>query len=54
MLAWESLAEREKRWGAFIADPEWIATVEETEEDGQLVQDISNELLMPTAFSAIK
>ena len=24
MLAWESLADRESRWTAFLADPEWI------------------------------
>ena len=24
-IAWESLAEREARWNAFIADPEWLA-----------------------------
>jgi hypothetical protein len=23
MLAWDSMAEREKRWDAFLADPEW-------------------------------
>ena len=54
MLCWDSLAEREKRWGAFITDPEWIATAAETEKDGPLVQNISNELLMPTAFSSVK
>jgi hypothetical protein len=53
MLAWDSMAEREKRWGAFLADPEWIATSIETEKDGQLVQNISNQLLAPTAFSAV-
>ena len=25
MLAWESLAEREKKWNAFMSDPEWIS-----------------------------
>jgi hypothetical protein len=25
LLAWESLAEREKKWAAFQTDPEWIA-----------------------------
>ena len=54
MLEWESLADRETRWAAFLADPEWITTVAETEKDGQLVQDIRNELLLPTAFSAAK
>jgi hypothetical protein len=54
MLAWDSLAEREKRWPAFLADPEWHATVAETEKDGQLVENISSRLLVPTAFSAVK
>ena len=54
MLAWDSMAEREKRWDAFHADPEWAAVVARTEKDGQLVEDISNQLLMPTAFSAVK
>src|SRR2546422_6024212 len=33
MLAWDSMAEREKRWGAFLADPEWVAVVARTEGD---------------------
>jgi hypothetical protein len=54
MLAWDSLAEREKRWSAFLADPEWVAVVAKTEKDGQLVETISNQLLTPAAFSAVK
>ncbi|MEH2207345.1 MAG: NIPSNAP family protein [Nostoc sp.] len=54
LLAWDSLADREERWGAFLADPEWIAIGTETEKDGQLVQNISNELLAPTTFSSVK
>jgi NIPSNAP len=54
MLAWDSLAEREKRWDAFLADPEWLAIAAETEKDGQIVENISNELLAPTAFSSAK
>ena len=54
MLAWDSMAEREKRWGAFLADPEWVAVVAKTEKDGQLVENISSQLLTPTAFSAVK
>src|ERR1700757_4776392 len=54
MLAWDSMAEREKRWGAFVADPEWAAVVAETEKDGQLVENISNQLLEPARFSAVK
>jgi hypothetical protein len=54
MLAWDSMAEREKRWAAFLADPEWIAVAAETEKDGPLVENISNQLLAPTPFSAVK
>ena len=54
MLAWDGIAEREKRWGAFLADPQRLAVIAKTESDGQLVEDISNQLLAPTAFSAVK
>ena len=54
LLAWDSLAEREKRWGAFLADSEWAAVVDKTEKDGQLVENISSQLLTPAAFSAAK
>jgi NIPSNAP len=51
---WRGMAEREKRWGAFPADPEWIAVVAKSEKDGQLVESISSQLLAPAAFSAVK
>jgi hypothetical protein len=54
MLGWDSMAEREKRWSAFVTDPEWIAIAAETEKDGQLVQNISSELLAPTEFSSVR
>jgi NIPSNAP len=54
MIAWDSMADREKRWGVFLADPEWAAVVAKTERDGELVEDISSQLLTPAAFSAVK
>jgi hypothetical protein len=54
LLAWESLAEREAKWGAFMADPEWLAKRAETERDGAIVASISNLILQPTAFSVVK
>ena len=53
-LAWESLAEREKKWTAFMADPDWISARAKSEEDGQIIQNIVSQLLVPTAFSAMK
>lgn len=54
LLQWESLAEREKVWGAFMSDPEWLAKRAETERDGPIVASISNTILQPTGFSAMK
>lgn len=54
MLAWDNLAEREHRWGAFVADPEWAAKRTVSERDGPLVERIENQLLTPTAFSALR
>ena len=54
MLAWESLAEREQKWNAFMADPEWISKRAESEKDGPIVANITNTILQPTAFSALK
>ena len=53
-LAWDSLAEREKKWNVFLADPEWITARARTEEDGQIVANIVSQFLVPTAFSAVK
>ena len=54
LLQWESLADREKKWTAFASDPEWIAARAKTEEDGQIVLNIVNQILVPTAFSSVK
>jgi len=54
LLAWESLGERDKKWTAFQADPEWITARAKTEEDGPIVGNIVNQLLVPTSFSSVK
>jgi hypothetical protein len=53
-LAWDSLADREKKWAAFQSDPEWIEARAKTEADGQIVGNIVSQLLVPTAFSSVK
>jgi NIPSNAP protein len=53
-LAWDSLAEREKKWGAFATDPDWMKARAESEADGQIVANIVSQILAPTAFSAVK
>ena len=53
-LAWESLAEREKKWAGFMSDPDWMKARAESEADGQIVGNIVSQILTPTAFSAVK
>jgi hypothetical protein len=53
-LAWESLADREKKWNAFQSDPDWINARAKSEEDGQIINNIVSQLLAPTAFSSVK
>ena len=53
-LAWESLADRDKKWAAFQADPEWISKRAETEKDGAIVASVENLILQPTSFSSVK
>jgi NIPSNAP len=54
LLKWESLAEREQKFGAFGADPEWLAARAETEKNGPIVASIANSFLAPTSFSSVK
>ena len=53
-LAWDTLADRDKKWTAFQGDPDWISARAQTEADGQIVDNITSQLLTPTAFSAVK
>ena len=53
-IAWESLAEREAKWTAFIRDPDWLKARDDSERDGQILTNVSNQLLAPTAFSSVR
>ena len=54
ILQWESLADLDARWTAFLNDPAWHKVRDEGERDGPIVANISSEILMPTAYSALK
>jgi hypothetical protein len=54
LLAWESLAERETKWTAFQADPEWHAARAESEKSGPINARVSCSFLTPTDFSSVK
>jgi NIPSNAP len=53
ILAWNSLAEREIKWAAFLSDQEWLHVRDESEKDGPIVVSISNQILSATSFSVL-
>ena len=54
MVAYESLAHRERAWNAFMTDPEWIEARKESEREGRLVKSVRNMILRPTPYSPLK
>ncbi len=54
ILPWDSLADRETRWTAFLNDPAWRKARDDSERDGPIVASIRNQILTPTSFSALK
>ncbi len=54
ILAYDSLADREKKWGAFLADPERVAKFAETEKNGPLVRRLTAQILRPTPYSPLQ
>jgi hypothetical protein len=54
LLAWESLAEREQKWGAFMADPAWQSARADSERDGPILANVKSTILAPTKFSSVK
>lgn len=53
LIAWESKADRELRWNAFLQDPQWIAAYRASEEAGPLVASMTQAFLQPTEFSSV-
>jgi hypothetical protein len=54
MLAYDSLADREQKWGAFAADKDRLAAFAETEKNGPLVRRLTAQILRPTSYSPIQ
>lgn len=51
IVRYPNLAERERRWGAFQSDPDWLRAKAETEQDGQIVAQIHNHIIHLTEYS---
>lgn len=54
LLAWQSLAEREQKWDAFMADEEWQRERAASEQAGAIVANVSSQILTPTAYSTVQ
>ena len=55
MLSYENLAARDRLWQSFINDPEWKKLSSQADlKDAQVVANISNVILAPLEFSAIR
>lgn len=55
LIPFASLADREKAWDNFAADPEWVkARAESVARGGEIVAEISATLWRPAPFSPIQ
>ena len=56
LLEWDSLAERERCWDAFMNDPEWLAARAETEREGPIVLRYTNSILreVPSIMTKVR
>ncbi len=51
-LIWDSMAEREEKWAAFMTDPEWVeARAAHVETYGEVVVNIASSFMAPTPIS---
>lgn len=51
LMAFDDMADRERKWGAFQTDPDWIKARDESQRDGTLTVRIRSDLLRPTDYS---
>ncbi len=54
MVAFEDAGQRSAAWASFRADPEWQRVVEESQRDGLIIQNVRNQILVPTPYSPIQ
>ena len=51
ILSFDSMADREKKWSAFGADPRWVKVRAETEKDGPINAQVRNTFMSLTPYS---
>lgn len=50
-LRFDDAADMERKWAAFLADPEWVAVATASEVDGPLIERLKRRLLDPGRFA---
>ena len=50
-FSWDDMAEREKKWPVFLADPEWIKVRDASEVNGPLLVKVTSRYFSPIAFT---
>ncbi|AEA23423.1 NIPSNAP family protein [Pseudonocardia benzenivorans] len=51
VMRFDSLADMDAKWSAFLTDPEWVAAKAASEEDGQIVAKLHRRVLNPAPFA---
>jgi hypothetical protein len=54
ILAFDDMAQRDRAWAGFKADPERVKAFAEAEKDGAIVARITNTIMRPTAYSPLQ
>ncbi len=54
MVAYDDLADRDKKWGAFTTDPVWLKARAESEADGPIVARFTNTIMRPASYSPMQ
>jgi hypothetical protein len=57
IIQWQDEAERDRKWGAFMRDEEWLAAraaSEAPENGGPIVANVINTIMVPTDYSELK
>ena len=54
MVAFDDLADMERKWAAFRVDPEWLRVRAESEQGGSLVTKVASTILRPTDYSPLQ
>ena len=54
LLAFESESQRARSWASFRADPKWQQVFDKSHDNGVIVRNVRNQLLVPTAYSPLQ